>query len=317
MPLRIRSGDEHERALARIQQLRTSPASIAEASELKELLEAVDEWDRTAGGEAAGERDDLAVLAIQTGQGFALEMAHRFPKRDWVAELADLLGKDRNYVEWHLQHDVMPPEDILSAAARLIASKSPSPQTVAEPELPAPMSAGRSGGRGPQPASQPGDQTTPARKAHLPRSMLNVLISGSAVSLATSLVLSLLARAEGRSGVQPVNSTSHWYWGEAAARSRRIDASHTLVGFATHHGASLFWAAVYEMLRRRHPNRAALGDAAAVSAVAAFVDYLVVPKRLTPGWEKAVSPQAIGITYVAMALALAASSAWAGDEDGA
>lgn len=317
MPLRIRNRDEHEEVLARIQQLRTSPASIAEASELKELLEAADEWDRTAGGEAAGEHDDLAALAVQTGSGFALAMARRFPKRDWVAELADLLGKDRNYVEWHLQHDVMPPDDILAAATRLIAGKSPAKRAAAEPGLRAPMSTGRSGGRGRRPGLHPGDEAIPARKAHMPRSMLNILLSGSAVSLATSLVLSLLARAEGRSGVQPVNSTSHWYWGEAAARSRRIDASHTLVGFATHHGASLFWAAVYEMLRRRHPNRAALGDAAAVSAVAAFVDYLVVPRRLTPGWEKAVSPQAIGIAYVVMALALAASPAWPGDEDGA
>lgn len=147
------------------------------------------------------------------------------------------------------------------------------------------------------------------------RSMLNILLSGSAVSVATSMALSLLARAEGRSAIQPVNSTSHWYWGEAAARSRKLDLPHTAVGFATHHGASLFWALIYEMLRRRHPKRAALGDAAAVSALAAFVDYAVVPKRLTPGWEKVVSPQAIGIAYIAMALALAASPAWRGSED--
>lgn len=135
MPFRIRSRDEHESALARIQELRTSPASIAEASELKELLAAADEWDRTAGGDAAGDHGELATLAVQTGPGLALEMARRFPKRDWVADLADLLGKDRNYVEWHLQHDVMPPEDLLAAAARLIAGESPSRQAAAEPGL--------------------------------------------------------------------------------------------------------------------------------------------------------------------------------------
>lgn len=148
------------------------------------------------------------------------------------------------------------------------------------------------------------------------RSMSNILFSGSAVSLATSLALSLLARAEGRSSVQPVNSTSHWYWGEAAGRSRKLDLAHTAVGFATHHGASLFWAAIYEVLRRRRPERAALCDAAAISALAAFVDYVVVPRRLTPGWEKVVSRQAIGVAYIAMAAALAASSAWRSNEDG-
>lgn len=147
------------------------------------------------------------------------------------------------------------------------------------------------------------------------RSMLNILISGSAVSAATSLVLSLLARAEGKSAIQPVNSTSHWYWGEPAARSRRVDVAHTVVGYATHHGASLFWAGAYELLRRHRRGRPALADAAAVSTLAAFVDYLVVPKRLTPGWEKAVSPQAIALTYAVMALALAASPTSSDDED--
>ncbi|WP_248309725.1 hypothetical protein [Bosea sp. Tri-44] len=147
------------------------------------------------------------------------------------------------------------------------------------------------------------------------RSILNILLSGSSVSLATSIALSLLARAEGGSAVQPVNSTSHWYWGDRAARSRRMDMPHTVVGFVTHHGASLFWASFYELLRRYHPRRAALGDAAAISALAAFVDYVVVPRRLTPGWEKVVSPRAIGITYIVMALALAASPAWRGNGD--
>lgn len=35
--------------------------------------------------------------------------------------------------------------------------------------------------------------------------------------------------------------------------------------------------------------------------------YAVVPKRLTPGWEKVVSPRAIGVAYAAMAVALAIS----------
>ncbi|AZO82213.1 hypothetical protein B5U98_08225 [Bosea sp. Tri-39] len=138
--------------------------------------------------------------------------------------------------------------------------------------------------------------------------MLTALATGTAISVVTSGVLAFLARMEGRSAVRPLNSTSHWYWGDAAGRSRRVDTAHTVLGFVTHHGASVLWAAVYEGLRRQRPGRPALGDAVAVSALAAFVDYAVVPKRLTPGWEKVVSPGAIGITYVAMALALAASS---------
>jgi len=134
------------------------------------------------------------------------------------------------------------------------------------------------------------------------------LLSGSAVALATTVVLALRARAEGRHPVQPLNSTSHWYLGEAAGRSQALDLPHTVGGYLTHHAASLLWAGVYEGLRRWRPQRHPLGDAAAVSALAAFVDYAVVPKRLTPGWEKVVTPQSIALAYVAMGLVLATST---------
>lgn len=135
-----------------------------------------------------------------------------------------------------------------------------------------------------------------------------VLLSGSAVSVGTTMVLAALARAEGKASVQPVNSTSHWYFGEPAGRSRAVDLRHTLLGFATDHGASLFWAGVFEAVRRYRPRRPVALDAAAVSALAAVVDYAVVPKRLTPGWEKVATPRAIATTYGAMAVALSASA---------
>lgn len=139
--------------------------------------------------------------------------------------------------------------------------------------------------------------------------LARTFVSGSVASLATTVALAALARREGSDAVQPVNSTSHWYLGEAAGRSRRIDLRHTLLGYATHHAASLFWAAVFEVARQVRPRRAPLTDAVAVSALAAVVDYVLVPKRLTPGWEKVVTPRSIAVAYVAMAASLALSCA--------
>ncbi len=107
--------------------------------------------------------------------------------------------------------------------------------------------------------------------------LARTFVSGSVASLATTVVLAALARRRGSDAVQPLNSTSHWYLGEAAGRSRRIDLRHTLLGYATHHAASLFWAAVFEVARQVRPRRAPLTDAVAVSALAAFVDYVLVP----------------------------------------
>ena len=44
---------------------------------------------------------------------------------------------------------------------------------------------------------------------------------------------------------------------------------------------------------------------AATAALAATVDYLAMPRRLTPGWELALSIRSIGLTFVGLALGLA------------
>jgi hypothetical protein len=135
-----------------------------------------------------------------------------------------------------------------------------------------------------------------------------VALSGTAVSIVSTIALALAAKAEGRHPVRPTNATGHWFRGDEAAASRKFDAKHTVLGFATHEGASVFWAALFQALRKLTPGRPAAADAVAVSALAVFVDYLVVPKRLTPGWEKVLTPRSIGLAYGGMALALWATS---------
>jgi hypothetical protein len=43
-----------------------------------------------------------------------------------------------------------------------------------------------------------------------------------------------------------------------------------------------------------------------MSAVAGVVDYGIVPRRLTPGWELALPPKSVAAVLAAMALGLAA-----------
>jgi hypothetical protein len=136
------------------------------------------------------------------------------------------------------------------------------------------------------------------------------LVSGTAVSVLTTVALAATAAVRGQGATRPVNATSHWVHGPSAGRVRGGDARHTLVGYATHHAASVFWAAMFEWLRARRPHASPLGDALMTSAIAAFVDYGIVPKRLTPGWELVVPKRPIAFAYVMMAFALAASDRW-------
>jgi hypothetical protein len=140
--------------------------------------------------------------------------------------------------------------------------------------------------------------------------MLRVLVCGSLASVAAALTLAAASRNESRSAAAPINATSHWLHGDSAATHENFDLPHTGVGYATHHGAAIFWAGLFEALRRRSGRadwHAVARDATVASATAAFVDYVLTPHRLTPGWELVLSKKSMALAYIAMAAAFATS----------
>ena len=143
------------------------------------------------------------------------------------------------------------------------------------------------------------------------RLLPRALVSGAVASAASTVALATLARAEGKGALQPTNATSHWLHGEQAASFKQADLAHTAVGYATHHAATVFWAALFELgigARRPLAPLPLLRVALLVSALAAAVDYGVTPKRFTPGWEFVLSKRAMAAAYAAMALGLAAGA---------
>jgi hypothetical protein len=134
------------------------------------------------------------------------------------------------------------------------------------------------------------------------------LITGSIASAVSAAVLGLLAKAEGKDAVQPINATSHWLHGEDAGTVTAIDAEHTATGYATHYAATVFWATLFETLQSASPEPGpgkVIRDAALVSRIAAIVDYGLVPKRLTPGWEGPLPIRSVAGGFAGMAFGLA------------
>ena len=143
------------------------------------------------------------------------------------------------------------------------------------------------------------------------RLLRRAAVSGTLASVTSTVALAALARLEGKGGLQPVNSTSHWLNGEKAASATRADLDHTAVGYATHHAATMFWAVLFERWLDGRPPRgpaAMARDAIALSALAALVDYGATPRRFTPGWEFVLSRRSMAATYGAMAAGLAAAA---------
>ena len=134
------------------------------------------------------------------------------------------------------------------------------------------------------------------------------LLSGTLAAGAVTLAASFAARRATGSAAAALNATSHFLWGERAGRQDDYSLKYTATGLAANYGASVFWALFYELLAQGRPrSRArALRDGALVSAAAYVVDYHVVPRRLTPGFEMRIAPKALALVYAALGLGLSA-----------
>jgi hypothetical protein len=75
------------------------------------------------------------------------------------------------------------------------------------------------------------------------------IVTGSIASAVSTAVLGLLAKVEQKDPVQPINATTHWLHGEEAGAITAIDVKHTATGYATHHAATVFWAALFETMQ--------------------------------------------------------------------
>ena len=137
--------------------------------------------------------------------------------------------------------------------------------------------------------------------------MPKVFLSGTLAAAAVTLVASIASRRATGAYASALNAASHFLWGDRAARRHSYSWKYTGIGFAANYGASVFWALFYELLGRgkRRSGTRALRDGALVSALAYVVDYHVVPKRLTPGFELRLPSRALGVIYAALAVGLA------------
>lgn len=141
----------------------------------------------------------------------------------------------------------------------------------------------------------------------LGRAMRHAAWCGLGAGLASQAAVMMAAAAEGQSPLKPVNATSHWLWGDEAGHYSRADLKHTAVGAATNQGAALFWGALFGLHLARHPHHDTariLKEAALMGLVATAVDYGLIPRRLSPGWELALSRRSVALGMAAMALGL-------------
>lgn len=137
----------------------------------------------------------------------------------------------------------------------------------------------------------------------------SALYSGSVASLSSALALLGGGERDLDNPVTPLNGPSQWLLGRRAPYVDGLHMPHTALGCIIHYGSSIFWALFFEATRLHPPPRSLHADclrpAAITGAAAAFVDLVVTPPRLRPGFERRLSASSLVAVYTAFALGLA------------
>lgn len=145
-----------------------------------------------------------------------------------------------------------------------------------------------------------------------PSALAEGLRSGTAASLLSTAVLMASGRHHAGHRFAATNATSQWLWGRPALHANAPTLRHTAVGYAVHHGASIFWATLHARATQDLPGARTLGGALAgglvTAAVACVVDFCFTPQRLTPGFEHRLPRSAIGVAYLAFGMAIGAAA---------
>jgi len=136
--------------------------------------------------------------------------------------------------------------------------------------------------------------------------------TGTIAGVATTVTAVLCGMIEENKPLAPLNAVSHIVWGETAAHQDNLSAKFTATGLALNTIAVTLWAGVFEWIQSRAVEKPdltqSLINGAAVSGLAFMTDYYLVPKRLTPGFEKRLSNASLLAIYSTLALDLALGS---------
>ena len=138
-------------------------------------------------------------------------------------------------------------------------------------------------------------------------------LTGTASGLLMSVVVGMVSRLTIGRSAPGLNAISHIVWGEKAVRQPMWTLRYTATGLLLNQVACLFWAGCYEALWRRHRSHRVMSsaaDAVTIALLAYVVDYHMIPKRFTPGFEFVFPKKLFAVLYLGLAGALFAGSSY-------
>jgi hypothetical protein len=137
------------------------------------------------------------------------------------------------------------------------------------------------------------------------RTILSILRDTATVSTLSTAAIMATSSMENHKPFGAVNCICHIADGDNRDFGDDFSKRDTLLGLSLNASAILFWVIVYRLIfpSVRLPSSLVSGAFLAISAYT--TDYHIVPKRLTPGFEKKLSGRAIFVIYMMLAAAFA------------
>ena len=139
---------------------------------------------------------------------------------------------------------------------------------------------------------------------------LRSLKTAAFATAATSAALMLASKRETGSPWAAFNAICHMVDGDEPEFPQSFAPRETLLGAGLNASAIGSWAVLYEWLLGDVPLPSSALWAALATAGIWMVDYRLVPKRFTPGFEKRLGKKSIALAYLALAASFALSPVW-------
>jgi hypothetical protein len=139
----------------------------------------------------------------------------------------------------------------------------------------------------------------------LRRLLLDGLKTGVALAATTTAAIMFFSKREKGSHWAGVNAIAHVANG-GGRTSRTFSPSQTPIGLAVHSASMIAWGLVYRAALSLVNARGVVPASIATLAIG-FVDYELLPRRFSPGFERIVGPLGVGATFAALGATLALS----------
>jgi hypothetical protein len=140
-----------------------------------------------------------------------------------------------------------------------------------------------------------------------------LLRSAKTAAIATITItaaIMLVSKRETGSQWAAINDICHMADGDEKDQPVEFAPRETPLGLGLNASAIATWALGYEYFLGGVPLPSSAFWAALATTGIWIVDYRIVPKRYTPGFEKHLSPAAIAAVYATLAATLALSPLW-------